>query len=77
MKAKTNQKKAKQGRTTASPRKKAEDRGLNEDDQNRITNADDQDDDRNERFPQNDVEAEEERERRRSREDVRGIENES
>jgi hypothetical protein len=77
MKAKTNQKKAKQGRTKASPRRKAEDRGLNEDDQNRITNTDDQDDDRNERFPQNDVEAEEERERRRSLEDARGIENES
>jgi hypothetical protein len=77
MKAKTSQKKAKGGKTTASPRRKAEDRGLNEDDQNRITNADGQDDDRPERFPQNEVEAEEERERRRRTEDARGIENES
>ena len=77
MKTKTKQKTKKYGKAHTSPQKKAEDRGLNEDDQNAITNVDAEDDDRYQKFPQNDVEAEEERERRRRIEDARGIENES
>ena len=77
MKTKTRQKTKKYDKSRTSPKRGAQDRGLNEDEQNRITNTDDEDVDRHQRFPQNDVEAEEEREKRRKVEDARGIENES
>ena len=75
MKTKTKEKRKKYGKAHAAPQRSEQERGLNEDDQKKVTNTDD--DDRYEKFPQNDVEAEEERERRRRIEDTRGIENES
>ena len=77
MKTKTKQKTKKYEKSHTTSPGKAQDRGLNQDEQNKITNVEAEDDDRYQKFPQNDVEAEEERERRRKIEDARGIENES
>jgi hypothetical protein len=58
-----------------SPKKRTEDRGLNEDDQNITTNVtvdENIDGDHNQKTPLDDVEQEEEREKKRRIEDVRG-----
>jgi hypothetical protein len=80
-KTKSSVKKDKYGKSNRSQpsRKRVEDRDVNEDEQGKITNARDDDDysDETERFqrmPLDDVDAEEEREKKRRVEDARGEE---
>jgi hypothetical protein len=79
MKTKTRELTKRPTRQKTSPSKSVEDRGLNEDDQNRVTNASTDEDAEEEnsspRVPlDEDIEEEEERERKRRLEDSRGEE---
>ena len=67
-----------QSQRSHGPRKRVEDRGLNEDEQGKVTNTREEEySEENERFqrtPLDDVDSEEERERKRKVEDARGEE---